>query len=275
MRTLIHISDLHFGKIESKKIDPLLSAFKKIRPDLIIISGDLTQHAKIDQFKEACHFLDNIEAAGFTYFVIPGNHDISPFYRPLERFSNPYRQYKKYISKNLEPFYLDSELAIVSLNTVQHHNIKDGRIHTDQLKKLEARLTRFPKEITRILVTHHPLDLPPDRSRIKLARRSKGTISRLSKHIIDLYLSGHLHLSSVVTTQQRYMISDYCAIAVQAGTISERVREEGASFNVIKIKRPTIKIDTYVYKADTFNYLASKKFSQEKNMWRVCNTTSI
>ncbi len=53
MRTVIHISDIHFGRAEMTTINSMVEAFLIIKPDLIIISGDLTQRATIQQFKHA------------------------------------------------------------------------------------------------------------------------------------------------------------------------------------------------------------------------------
>ncbi|KKL56821.1 hypothetical protein LCGC14_2241560, partial [marine sediment metagenome] len=73
MRRILHLSDLHFGRIRTDLVDPLLSSIHQLRPDLVVLSGDLTQRARRRQFADARAFLDRIEAPTLT---VPGNHDV-------------------------------------------------------------------------------------------------------------------------------------------------------------------------------------------------------
>src|ERR1700704_6778790 len=99
MRTLVHLSDLHFGRVDKQLIDPLISAVTEVKPDLVAVSGDLTQRARSHQFREARAFLDALPK---PQIVVPGNHDI-PFYNFLARFAQPLDNYRHYISSDLEP----------------------------------------------------------------------------------------------------------------------------------------------------------------------------
>ena len=87
MRTIVHVSDLHFGRSSKTIEEALFASIRHIEPHLVIISGDLTQRARKDEFSEAQKFLERLDNNGFKYFVIPGNHDIPPFYRPVGRLS--------------------------------------------------------------------------------------------------------------------------------------------------------------------------------------------
>lgn len=82
MRTIVHLSDLHFGRVDYGLVDPLIDAIREIRPDLVAVSGDLTQRARTAQFIEARRFLDALPK---PLIAVPGNHDV-PLYNPLARF---------------------------------------------------------------------------------------------------------------------------------------------------------------------------------------------
>jgi 3',5'-cyclic AMP phosphodiesterase CpdA len=270
MRTIIHISDVHFGKIEDSSINSLLVVFSVINPDLVIISGDLTQRAKVKQYKSAKIFLDNLKKAGIGYFVVPGNHDIEPLWKPIRRIFNPYKNYQKYISETIEPVYADSEIAIAGLNTARPAKLKNGSINQAQIKKIQEWFSTFSPEILKIVVTHHPLDLPIHLSKRRLARRALRGIESFSANNIDLYLSGHYHQSSVITTAERYNKLGYYSIALQAGTLSTRQRGEVQSFNVISYDKPKLSVETYLWDSADKKFLKKSitDFSLTDNLWR-------
>lgn len=270
MRTIIHISDIHFGRNDISKVDLLITTFSKIKPHLIIVSGDLTQRATAKQFKSAEQMFKKIEELGFDYFVIPGNHDIVPLYKPLARLVNPYSRYKKHISTILEPTWNDDELAIAGINTVRSSAFKDGRVNVRQIKKVEEWFNEFSDDKLKIIVSHHPFDLPPAKPKRKLARRSKVGMSSFSKSHIDLFLSGHYHHSSVIETTHRYRIDDYSAIAIQAGTMSLRQRGEVQSFNVLRVNKPEITVETYLFNLEKsiFKKASSADFTFKNKVWK-------
>ncbi len=261
---------MHFGKINADSTDSLIVAFGKINPDLIIISGDLTQRAKEKQFESAKIFLDNLKKIGLKYLAIPGNHDIEPLWKPISRINNPYKNYKNHISKIIEPTYTDSEMAIAGINTVRPGKLKNGRISKVQVSKVQEWFSTFPSEVTKIIVTHHPLDLPLHKSKRELAQKASRGIGSLALSNIDLYLSGHFHQSSVITTVERYSELGYHAIALQAGTLSLRERGEVQSFNIIHLDKPKLLVETFLWDSTekTFIKKHSYNFLLVNNSWK-------
>jgi hypothetical protein len=73
MRTLVHVSDLHAGRLDPSVLRPLVTAIRGARPDLVVVSGDFTQRATIPQFEQARAFLEALER---PTLAIPGNHDV-------------------------------------------------------------------------------------------------------------------------------------------------------------------------------------------------------
>ena len=113
MRTLVHLSDLHFGRVDHTLLAPLRTLVERIDPDVLVVSGDLTQRAKPEQFEEARAWLDTLPG---PQIIVPGNHDIS-LYNVFRRFVKPLARYRRYITDDLDPFYLDDEIAVVGVNT--------------------------------------------------------------------------------------------------------------------------------------------------------------
>lgn len=244
MRTLVHLSDLHFGRVDQALIRPLIDQVRKIGPDLVAISGDLTQRALRTQFKQAREFLDALPS---PQIVVPGNHDV-PLHNVLTRAFAPLQKYRRYITDDLEPFFADAEIAVLGLNTARSLTIKNGRINLDQLQRVRVRLAQLAAGITRIVVTHHPLDLPQDHSVQDLVGRARMAMATFAECGIDLLLAGHIHVGSAGNTAARYGIAGHAALVVQAGTAtSTRGRGQANSFNVIRIARPEILVERWVW----------------------------
>ncbi len=96
MSRIDHISDLHFGRASSDKVEALLAQLNREAPDLVVVSGDLTQRARAREFESAGTFLSALSS---PYLAVPGNHDI-PLWQPLVRFANPWRRWKQFISRH-------------------------------------------------------------------------------------------------------------------------------------------------------------------------------
>ena len=91
MTRIAHLSDIHFGAHDEKIVAAAEAWLQKRRPDLVVISGDLTQRAREAQFRAASAWLNRLRSAGLEVLVIPGNHDV-PLYDVVRRFASPLRR---------------------------------------------------------------------------------------------------------------------------------------------------------------------------------------
>jgi 3',5'-cyclic AMP phosphodiesterase CpdA len=255
MRTLVHLSDLHFGRIDLSLVEPLRRAVTDARPDLIVISGDFTQRARRSQFAAARAFVDSLP---LKTLVVPGNHDI-PLYDFVERFAAPLTRYRQFISAELEPEYEDDEMMVIGVNTARAlvFPFGEGRINERQVDRIVQRLAAVAPAKLRIIVTHHPFDLPPGVHERRLLGRSAEAMARLGAVNADLFLSGHLHVSHVSHTVDRYEASGHSALIVQAGTVSTRSRGEQPSFNLLRLQRPEIELLRYSWNPSAAGFTAT------------------
>jgi 3',5'-cyclic AMP phosphodiesterase CpdA len=265
MRTIIHLSDPHFGRVDPAILGPLVKFISAVKPDVVAVSGDLTQRARTAEFVAAREFLASIP---FPQIIVPGNHDV-PLHNILSRFARPLERYLRYINADLQPSYADPEMVVVGVNTARAWTWKDGRINRSQLEKLRATLQAAPSHVTKIVVTHHPFDLPAGATG-RVVGRSRLAIKTLADCGVDLLLAGHFHIAATGQTAKRYKMPGYSAIIVSSGTsTSTRGRGQPNSFNVVRIERPDITIERWIWRRDsgTFGVLSVERFHRSEDGW--------
>src|ERR1700736_6295374 len=268
MRTLIHLSDLHFGRVDPAILRPLLQFINITRPDLVAISGDLTQRARPAEFEAARKFLDAIP---FPKIVVPGNHDV-PLHNVFARLFQMLDRFRRFISEDLEPFFVDDEIAIAGVNTTRALTGKNGRINRQQLRELCRRFANLSPAHVKIVVTHHPFDLPPGVEGDRVVGRSRLAMKVLAEIRVDMLLAGHFHIGGTSQTTARYQIDNYSALIVAAGTTtSTRGRGQPNSFNVIKIGLPAATISQYRWQVERsmFDLFSTERFVRTENGWML------
>jgi 3',5'-cyclic AMP phosphodiesterase CpdA len=266
MRKIVHLSDLHFGRVDPALLDPLRERVKAIDPDVVVVSGDLTQRAKPRQFREAKAFLDSLPK---PQVVVPGNHDI-PLYNVFQRFFTPLNKYRKFVSRDLEPEYIDDEIAVIGINTARSLTFKDGKINKDQVEHVRSKICHLPDTVAKIVVTHHPFDVPEDHDEDEIVDRAKKAMKVFAECGADMLLSGHLHKTHTAHSAERYKIPGHSALIVQAGTAtSTRERGEANSFNVLHVSPDDVAIDRYEWDpaARDFVVRATERYTHAPDGW--------
>ena len=267
MRTLVHLSDLHFGRVDARLLAPLTRLVNATQPHVVAVSGDLTQRAKPEQFAEARAWLDTLEA---PKVVVPGNHDV-PYYRVLERFLSPLGAYQAHFDAEVEPDFVDGEIAVIGINSARSLTFKGGRINEVQLERLRARLAPLPRDLLKVVVTHHPFSLPEDSDEDDLIGRAKLAMQTFHELGVDLLLAGHMHTSMATGTGKRYPIEGYDALVVQAGTAtSTRGRGEQNSFNVLRLEHDRVELERHAWGEEQLAFLPVERFAyaRQGESWR-------
>ena len=267
MRTIAHLSDIHFGRVDHDLLGPLRATLESVKPDLVVVSGDLTQRAKIEQFHAAKAFLETLPK---PQLVVPGNHDV-PLYRVLERFASPLGNYKAVFGDDVEPVHVDDEIAVVGVNTARSLVFKGGRINRAQMARVRRILEPLPKSVTKIVVSHHPFNVPEGSDEEdQIVGRAKKALEHLAGCGADLFLSGHLHEASVTRIADRYDIAGVHALVVQAGTAtSSRTRGTPNTFNVLRTSPARITVDRYAWEHEAFVRNATETYHHDGKGWHA------
>lgn len=266
MKTLAHISDLHFGKEDPQVAEALVEDLHRLQPELVINSGDFTQRARRSQFKTAAEFIKRLPKPQIN---IPGNHDI-PLFDVARRFLNPLERFRQYITDELFPKYLDEKLLVLGINTARSFTWKSGRISIPQIQEMERTLSSLPESVFKVIVTHHPFIPPPgdEETGVDLVGRAKRALEVLERCDVDLLLAGHLHHGYTGDIRTYYPSSKRSIIVAQAGTaISHRVRHEPNGYNCIRLKKGCIEVEVRRWNDTAFSEAGKITFSHENGRW--------
>jgi len=271
MATIAHLSDVHFGANDPKIVDASEAWLVAHRPDLVIISGDFTQRARVEQFQAASTWLNKLRADGFQLLVVPGNHDI-PLYDVARRFARPLERYKRYISNDLCPWFENDHLAVLGINTARSLTIKDGRINRDQMKIIRERFSKVEPHKTRILVTHHPLYAMPIGEGGELSEavgRHRDAAKAVCEAGVHIALAGHFH-RTYAESARKMVDKAGRALVIQAGTAtSVRLRNnELQSFNWIETHK-NVEVDLQVVAWDGARFMPGShaRFINDGESW--------
>jgi 3',5'-cyclic AMP phosphodiesterase CpdA len=266
VRRIAHLSDLHFGRVDAALLAPLRRRVHALEPDVVVVSGDLTQRAKPHEFREARRFLETLPS---PQVVVPGNHDV-PLYNPFQRFFTPLAKFRRFISHDVEPAYIDDEIAVIGVNTARSLVFKGGRINEEQVEAVRAQLCELREHVVKIVVTHHPFDIPEEGDPSDIVGRARLAIERLAACGADIFLAGHAHVSHAGSTDERYAMDDFAALIVQAGTAtSTRGRGEANAFNALAVTSEEVRVERYAWDESTgeFDLSSDAVFGRQGNRW--------
>lgn len=273
MARIAHLSDLHFGAHDDRLVAAVEEWVDEAKPDLVVISGDFTQRAKTEQFKQACQFLERLKAAGHEVLGVPGNHDV-PLYDVLRRFLSPLTRYRRFIDDTLCPYLELSGAAVLGINTARSLTFKDGRINEEQIAFIRESFARTKPDTARILVTHHPMFALPVGDGPQLGEavgRQEMALRVVAEAGVDMLLAGHNHRAS--THHARDLVTDAGpALVIQAGTAtSTRLRDEEQSFNLIEVGKGEATVAVQAWDGDSYRSRDAEQFIRHGAHWETAS----
>lgn len=254
---IAHLSDLHFGKIAHDEIVPrLVEEVNQAEVDLVVVSGDLTQRARSHEFEAAAAML---RAFAVPTLVVPGNHDVYPWWRPISRLMRPCARFQHHISDDLAPTFewgaqngAGSSGAVLGLNTAVGRTVKGGRIASEDLKRMQQFFRSRGEEAFKVLVLHHHLTKIQGLGPHDVAKRAERALKVASEAGVDLVLCGHLHISHIEPVE--VIPGSHRLVVASAGTATStrgRRRDRRTNFyNRIRVRPEAFFIEERRYDAD-------------------------
>lgn len=225
---LAHLADIHFGRENPGALKAASALISELDVDAIVISGDLTQRGKREEFQAA---LEWVNAFAPPVLCVPGNHD-TPLLNLAARAADPFGRYERYFGGLARPL-AHNGVTVRGLNTSRgwqaRMNWAEGSVDLDEL---ELAIGHPQGNEVRILACHHPF-ISPAKAHLQTATRRGEEASRiLAESPVQILLTGHVH------TPHAEIIRDKGGgyIAITAGTLSTRLRTQPPAFNIVDIR---------------------------------------
>lgn len=230
---LFHISDVHFGVENREALAEVKAAVAREQPHALICTGDLTQRAKHSEYEAAAEWFSSL---GVPVWLEPGNHDM-PYYNLLERFTDPYRRYRRLKHRVASGFESDDVVLVPLKTTVRAQRRfpwSDGVVTRGALAKTLERLQELKDDPRTVIVTaHHPL-LGRDHARRNPTIGGDRAYAAIAASGADAIISGHVHQPFDLHRER----AGHRLRMLGAGTLSNRLRHgEPASYQVLECKR--------------------------------------
>ena len=262
---LLQISDMHFGTEQEPVVRALREMALVQKPDVLVVSGDITQRARASQFKKAREFCDSLQVP--CMLALPGNHDI-PLFNLAGRAFRPYSEYSRWFGPVLEAAVNLPGLLMVGVKTTRRWRHKNGEVSDRQIAAVATQLRQANADQLRVVVVHQPVHVLRQSDEHDRLRNWQAALRGWSEAGADIVMGGHIHLPYVceLTAQAGGLARRmWC---VQAGTaVSSRIREEAPnSVNLIEYQHPPASGRCQVERWD---------FDREQGWFRPVDVTAL
>lgn len=259
MTRIVHISDLHFGRERPELLEPLRLAILQAQPDLVAVSGDLTQRARNRQFRAAVAFLDGLDR---DWICVPGNHDM-PLDVVWHRMLWPFRRYKRHVSGNLAPVWQAPGVCLQGFNTADPWQWQAGKVRRWQLWRACSAFREHTG--LNIVLAHHPFE-EPEHSDKAAMKRAGPALRALNDAGANLILSGHLHKWQAAPFVTPEIGQSMLQVHVGTG-LSNRLRGEENDFAVLDVSENRLAITRMVARMSGFEAEPPLKFAYADGSW--------
>jgi 3',5'-cyclic AMP phosphodiesterase CpdA len=185
------------------------------------------------------------------------------FFRPLER-------YRRYITDDLAPRFVDGEVAIIGINTARSLTFKNGRISREQIAYVREMFCGFPASLFKILVTHHPFAAPPHGDDDEIVGRAHLAAEALRGCGVDMILAGHGHIAYSGDLGV-HLPAAASLLVVQAGTaLSDRLRGEPNQYNLLSICRDGgVEVALRTWREGVFRATDRRRYVRRGDCWEL------
>ena len=248
---IAHFSDLHFGRIgHPGVVDALVEEVNQGDIGLAVLSGDLTQRARPREFKAAQDLLASLDP---PTLVVPGNHDVYPWWNPIRRLRTPLERYRTYITQDLAPtFDTEEGIAVLGLSSAYGLTIKSGRVGASDREAVRDYFGAMEQRPFKVLVLHHQLTKMQSLGSHDIVEQARRTLQTAVEVGVDLILCGHLHVSLIEPIE--IIPGEHRVVVASAGTATSNRWRKGHDatnfYNVITVASDSFSIEERRYVPD-------------------------
>ncbi len=260
---ILHVSDLHTGTHEDPQVEQALAALvERVRPDVVVASGDLTNRGRRAQHERAHRFLGSL---GLPVVAVPGNHDL-PYTFPA-RFTRPWAEFER-LWETTEPTHSSPMLHVIGLNSARPYRHQSGGLRERQLDRAAERLATAPDGAYRVVVLHHQMLGSPWRASRKRPVSHRNRVLRaLVSAGADLILAGHIHQAALSERHEFEVVGGdvrAAVVSIAPGLGQPRPNRlgEARGLHVYEVGERTLTASTYIWRGGDWGLTAQRLFAR-------------
>ncbi len=266
MVKIAHVSDLHFGAADSRALAALKSAITLKKPDLVLVTGDLTQYGRRSEFAAAAAYLKDFAE---PVFCIPGNHD-TPVYNPFIRFVSPWSRFEQHFGPVASSSFDLGPVTVLGVNSARRAaprlNWAYGRLSPSRISDVAERAAaanaagKIP-----VIACHHPFDRGPNRAGAEAVRGGETAARAFAAAGVRIVFTGHVHISGARPLAH----AAGKILSIEAGTAtSVRERGERPAFNFVDTDGGSYAaIEVWTFLQVQFEETARLRFDSRDSVW--------
>jgi 3',5'-cyclic-AMP phosphodiesterase len=225
---IAQISDIHCGHpmFDGELLGHAIDEIIELKPDLVVVAGDLTSEGYAPQFRQAKRFLDRLD--GLEMVVIPGNHDLMNV--GFLHFRDSFGKSDSVVRIPFNPPGSGNPskwATVVAINSAKP-DLAEGEVGHVKYDWIRTAY-EWPDDYRIFVIHHHLVPIPGTGRERNIVWDAGDVLALLSEMKVDLVLSGHKHVPNV------WQLGDI--LLVNSGTASSyRVRGyTRPSYNVLEL----------------------------------------
>lgn len=190
---IAHLSDIHCGEptFQPQAMASAVDTINTIRPDIVVVTGDLTAAGYEWEFEIAADWLGRIEG---PKVVIPGNHDSRNVgYMHFERyFGERFSCYRGSFDTERAERLHASGVTVVGVDSSQP-DLDEGHVGRERYAWIREQFDR-PEDVKILAIHHHLVPIPGTGRERNIITDAGDLLAELSMLDVDVALAGHKHV---------------------------------------------------------------------------------
>lgn len=261
---IAHLSDPHFGAHDPQVVEAVASTLRRLRVQAVIVSGDFTMSGRRWEYRLARDWLKGLPG---PTLIIPGNHDIPKVNQLVDRFFDPLRRYRHYLSPETDPRLELPEGLALGFNSSRpfgwYLDWSRGRLGAAQLDRLRTGYREVSAGGLRIAVFHHPTIALPKNRRALVAPLPEIK-QALSDGRVDVVLGGHFHQSYLMELPGMENTPWQTVVSQVSTVTSTRLQGEPQGFHILENSGDELAGEQHTWDGGSFVLTQTLRFRRDE-----------